>query len=108
MSTIQITLKNYKCFEDQQPAVFNLRDGFVSFVGVNNSGKTSILKFFYEFRLLWASFLHYETLSSLLMKKQFFSFSLKGIFDNNDVFCNKNDRRLEIEFKIMKEEEPSI
>jgi hypothetical protein len=31
---IEITLKNYRCFPDTNPAKITLRDGFTSFVGV--------------------------------------------------------------------------
>ena len=45
----ELTLKNYRCFSDESPARFSLRRGFTAFVGVNNSGKSSLLRFFYEF-----------------------------------------------------------
>ena len=47
---VEIILKNYRCFSDSEPAKFSLDKGFISFVGANNSGKSTILKFFYEFR----------------------------------------------------------
>ena len=50
---VLLTLKNYRCFEDKHPASFRLSTGFTSFVGVNNSGKSTLLKFFYEFRSLF-------------------------------------------------------
>ena len=51
---IDITLKNYRCFEDSNPAKFTVGRSFVGFVGPNNSGKSSILRFFFEFRLFSA------------------------------------------------------
>ena len=46
---IDITLKNFRCFADRKPAKFSLRsNGFTGFVGVNNSGKSSLLKMFFE------------------------------------------------------------
>lgn len=47
---VSLVLKNYRCFVDEQPARFNLVDGLVGFVGVNNSGKSTLLRFPYEFR----------------------------------------------------------
>ncbi len=48
---IKLTLKNYRCFRAEQPAVFEIGDGFTGFIGPNNAGKSSILKFFYEIRV---------------------------------------------------------
>jgi AAA15 family ATPase/GTPase len=43
---IEITLKNYRCFSEANPARFRLRDGFTAFIGLNNAGKSTVLKFF--------------------------------------------------------------
>ena len=48
--TARITLRNYRCFTHTNPAVFDLGEGFTSFVGPNNSGKSTLLRFFYEMR----------------------------------------------------------
>ena len=50
---IDITINNYRCFPDTSPATIRLRNGFTAFVGVNNSGKTTLLRFLYEFRWLF-------------------------------------------------------
>jgi len=49
-----ITIKNYRCFSLNKPAHIVVRDGFTAFVGINNSGKSALLKFFYEFRNMFA------------------------------------------------------
>ena len=49
---IRLTIKNYRCFTEANPARINIRKGFTALIGINNSGKTTILKFFYEFRYL--------------------------------------------------------
>lgn len=46
----KLTLRNYRCFSNEQPAVFEIGPGFTSFIGPNNAGKSTILKFFYEIR----------------------------------------------------------
>jgi len=51
----ELTIKNYRCFPDSRPARIVVRDGFTAFLGVNNSGKSSLLRFFYEFRRLFHS-----------------------------------------------------
>jgi hypothetical protein len=47
---IALTVRNYRCRSDTNPATISLRAGLTPFVGVNNSGKTTLLRFFYEFR----------------------------------------------------------
>jgi AAA15 family ATPase/GTPase len=49
----ELTIKNYRCFPDETPLEFEIGDGFTAFVGVNNSGKSAILRVFYEFRGLF-------------------------------------------------------
>ena len=50
-----LTVKNYRCFSDAHPLRFDVGDGFTAFVGPNNSGKSSILKLFYELRPVFRS-----------------------------------------------------
>ncbi len=47
---IDLTIKNYRCFVPD--VTLRLRPGFTAFVGVNNSGKSAILRLLYEFRPL--------------------------------------------------------
>ncbi|MFJ6901781.1 ATP-dependent nuclease [Streptomyces hokutonensis] len=51
MLDVEFRIKNYRCFGDE-PTVFRVRDGFTALVGTNNSGKSSLLRFLYEFRPL--------------------------------------------------------
>jgi recombinational DNA repair ATPase RecF len=51
---IDLTLRNYRCFPDTRPMRISLGSGLTAFIGVNNSGKSSLLKFFYEFRNLFS------------------------------------------------------
>src|SRR5712692_1820160 len=47
---IRLTVRNYRCFPATRPARFSLRPGFTSFIGVNNAGKSTLLKMLYELR----------------------------------------------------------
>ena len=47
---IDFEIKNYRCFPDHDPLRFSIAEDWTAFIGVNNSGKSSILKFFFEFR----------------------------------------------------------
>ena len=49
---IEFQVQNYRCFGDK-PAVLTLRKGVTAFIGANNSGKSTILRFFFEFRPLF-------------------------------------------------------
>ncbi len=99
---IEITIKNYRCFPDSRPAKILLQKGFTSFVGVNNSGKSTLLKFFYEFRDL------FQTLSSptgnlinaLIGTRTDFNIG-PSVSDIEEIFCNLNDRNIEIEIRDL-------
>ncbi len=95
---MEITLKNYRCFPDSRPAHFDLRKGFTALVGVNNSGKSSLLKFFHEFRALFQFLSSYTSELRSALMGQTVTFGLASIFDVEEIFCNANDRDLEIAF----------
>ncbi len=98
----EVTLKNYRCFPDSRPAKLNLRNGFTALVGVNNSGKSSLLKFFYEFRPL------FRTLSNPtdgdfqnLVRGGITSAQFPPtVLDHTEVFCDRNGRDLQIELVV--------
>jgi predicted ATPase len=51
---VEVTVSNYRCFSDK-PVRFALKKGLQAFVGVNNSGKSSLLRLFYELRNIFAA-----------------------------------------------------
>ncbi len=105
---LDLTIKNYRCFPDSQPARVAIRKGFTALVGPNNSGKSSLLKFFYEFRQLWnvlsspAGFEFREFLRGSTRP-----FILRGVSDQNEVSSNENARNLilEMHFSPSSDEE---
>jgi AAA15 family ATPase/GTPase len=50
-----ITIKNYRCFHESDPLRIRIQPGFTALLGANNSGKSALLRFFYEFRNLFES-----------------------------------------------------
>lgn len=98
---IELTLKNYRCFRDAKPAKVRLKPGFTAMVGVNNSGKSTFLKFFYEFRSLFSHLSNPGNFINSLRGVQTFDFPIT-IRDVNEVFCNQNDRKIEIEIQFPK------
>jgi len=51
MIDIELKVKNYRCFGDV-PVSLRFRDGFTALLGINNSGKSSLLRIPYEIRSL--------------------------------------------------------
>jgi len=99
---VDITIKNYRCFPDSRPARISLRKGFTAFVGTNNSGKSSLLKFFFEFRNLFQQLSHPsdDLLRALLGSVQAFSLA-PSVLDVEDLFCNRNDHDLQIQLQFV-------
>lgn len=107
MHRVRITLANYRGFSDENPAVFELGGdaGFTALVGPNNSGKSSVIKFFYEFR---GFFNHFDVTPHNNYGKEFFlnenylplPFGASGVSDGREIFFNKNDRDMRIGIEI--------
>ncbi len=101
---IEITLKNYRCFPDSNPAKFSIRNGFTAFVGANNSGKSTILRFFYEANPLFAKLVNHQDLNAGLERE--FGVQFQGLkLDAEEVFSNSNNRPMQIELTFVKEDE---
>ena len=92
-----ITVKNYRCFEDSKPATFRIGPGFTSFVGPNNSGKSSALRMFYEIRNI---FDQNEALQDLLQSPRDISFGAQGVSDDLEIFCKSNPRDIHIDISM--------
>lgn len=102
---MDITIKNYRCFPLDKPVHVSIKDGFTGLAGLNNSGKSALLKFFYELRGLFAS---------ISQRNENFIHALNGhdnfalantVRDPNELFCNTNNQDISIEIKV--DEEPN-
>jgi ABC-type cobalamin/Fe3+-siderophores transport system ATPase subunit len=93
---IEITLKNYRCFSDTSPACFVMRKGFTAFVGVNNAGKSSLLKFFVEFRQLFRALAGSPAQVAIALNKGQ-DFPFQQVKDPTGIFCKENNRDLSVE-----------
>jgi AAA15 family ATPase/GTPase len=97
---VKITLKNYRCFEDTSPAVFELDKGFTSFVGVNNAGKSALIKFFYEFKNIWQTLSNLSLIAECL-EREVMTVDYNGIHDVEEIFCNTNNRDLFVRIELL-------
>jgi ABC-type Na+ transport system ATPase subunit NatA len=93
---ITITLKNYRCFSDSKPAVIILQDGITAFVGANNAGKSTVLRFFYEWRPLFKA-LHDNPTGYVGRSDR--TVEWHGVADTDQVFCKDNDRDIVLEIR---------
>ncbi len=98
---IDLTIKNYRSFADSKPAQLSIRPGFTAFLGANNAGKSSLLRFFYEFRRL------FQVLSSpdgnlsmaLRLVPQGFD-KPNSAMDVQELFSDSNRRDLEMTLRV--------
>src|SRR6266851_1267486 len=98
---VKLTIKNYRCFPDSRPAELELREGFTALIGSNNSGKSSLLRFFYEFRNLFQllSTVNNNFIEAVRGGSQ--AFSVPGsIGDINELFNDGNDRPITIDLTL--------
>ena len=51
----KLILRNYRCFDWDNPAILEFGNGFTAYVGSNNSGKSAALRSVYELRSIFAS-----------------------------------------------------
>jgi len=100
---IELTIKNYRCFPESKPVRIIVRKGFSSFVGVNNSGKSSLLKFFYEFRNLFQVIAQGMLPGALSGTHQAFRFPAFVFDPQSDVFFNGNNHELTIQLRLIPE-----
>ncbi|MHB1287654.1 MAG: ATP-dependent nuclease, partial [Leptospirales bacterium] len=97
MSYFRLTVKNYRCFTDENPLVIEFNEGFTALVGPNNSGKSSFLKMFYEFKNLWQNLIQENTMLKFVLGEKIQATPLE-IYDQNEIFTNFNNRPLMLEF----------
>jgi predicted ATPase len=92
---ISLTIKNYRCFV--APITIELKDGFTAFVGVNNAGKSAIMRFLLEFRPVLQMIAHPGNLANALSGNVGLG-SLLHVNDNEEAFSNLN--KLPIQFSL--------
>lgn len=101
MKSFRLTLKNYRCFAADEPVVIEIRSGFTALVGPNNSGKSSVLKFFHELRQIWQKFnnINQEVLTAL--KGGLVGITYRDVIDPHELFCDTNVEDLEFRLELL-------
>jgi ABC-type cobalamin/Fe3+-siderophores transport system ATPase subunit len=99
---IDLTLKNYRCFPDSEPAHLTISDGWTAFVGVNNAGKSTILRVIYDFRNMFRNINSVDIIArnidySMYSSQQIFPPSVR---DPHELCNSGNDRQLLLEVAV--------
>lgn len=95
-----LIVKNYRGFSDASPLKIEINEGFTSFIGRNNAGKSSILKFFYEFRQLWKQLARDHGHSGAFQEGGIFHIEHQRNIDPHALFFSGNERDLEIYIEL--------
>jgi ABC-type Mn2+/Zn2+ transport system ATPase subunit len=96
-----ITLSNYRCFDETEPATLRIGGGeVIALVGPNNCGKSAFLRFFFEARALLTKLatLNNEVTDAFNGKPQQLAFL--EINDPDEVFSNRSKGDMIIEFRV--------
>lgn len=106
MSPFRLTIKNFRCFSDENPVVMEIAPGYTAFIGPNNSGKSSILRLFFELRYLWGHLID-SALHNIIMNP-IIGLGTGTIQDPDEVFTNLNRRDIELKFELLGGQETSL
>jgi hypothetical protein len=98
---ISLTIENYRCFPTGSPASLRLTKGFSALVGVNNSGKSSLLKFLYEMRPAFAAMgTDINVIHQLFGGGKSQLSAMPEILDRDEMFFNGNRDGIRIEVSL--------
>jgi ABC-type cobalamin/Fe3+-siderophores transport system ATPase subunit len=84
MSKVRIKVRNYRCF-GYEPQEFEIGPGFTALLGINNAGKSALLKMFYELRFLWV-LLSQPSKLNVFQKGHSHNFNANGVNDVDEIF----------------------
>lgn len=99
MNKINFTIKNYRCFDDSNPARISIDNGIISFVGPNNSGKSSLLKMFREFKGIWNHLSSQHQLLQCITNPNL-NCNVEYVNDPLEIFSDFNERAISVEIEI--------
>lgn len=100
MALVEMTVRNYRCFADDEPLRIQLGSGFTALLGPNNCGKSTILRLFYELRDVFNACFPLDHLQAMAGGNPIGA-NIRGAQDNQEIFCNRNARPISIEFVLL-------
>jgi len=95
---MKIIVKNYRSFTSDKPLKLEINDGVTALVGPNNSGKSFVLKFFFEARDLFRTLANINIVTDRVK----FQVNFSGVEAMKEVFSRFNSDDMEIEFILHK------
>src|SRR4051794_36363879 len=95
-----ITFENYRCFSGRSLAKFKLRDGTTALIGTNNSGKSTLLRFFYEARPFFKAMNALDAHALAALKGTPQPLNFVGVTDYHELFYNGNDDPIRVTFEL--------
>jgi hypothetical protein len=101
----QLTIKNYRCFAS--PVTVELSKGFTAFVGVNNAGKSALMRFLVEMRQLFGILQDPNVLMQSLSQSPI-SFTALHVTDPQEIFSNLNTYGMEFSFDFTPNHDDSV
>ena len=91
-----VSLRNYRCFSEQEGVSLAFDSGHLALVGQNNSGKTAALRAIYELQVFWIALSQPGFLRGSDVPARAVSLNFREVPEADDVFCDLNDRPLRI------------
>lgn len=100
----EVTLQNYRCFDRANSARVKIGDGFTALIGPNNSGKSTFLRFFFDFRQLFQSLELNILIQALTNRPQVFP-PARGVNSPRELFHNLNEEGITIVLELTPDSE---
>lgn len=98
---MEVELNNYRVFDRARPVRWTLPSGdFVAFVGANNSGKSSLLRFFHEVRPAFAMLDLNSAGSQEAVQGRAAGMAFQSVADQTEVFSNRNEGNMTATFRL--------
>lgn len=104
-----LEIKNYRCFTDEYPAKIDFREGMTCCIGVNNAGKSTILRMLFELRSLFQEITYLPTVGRALKDNpNGTEIQIGGVADNREIFSDSNQRDITIVMRQEEEQQGSV